>query len=421
MILEYLQNTAIGFWEVLSDMAPYLLFGFLVAGLLHITISTRAIERHLGKRGLWSIFKSAILGVPLPLCSCGVLPVAASLKRRGASRGATASFLLSTPQTGIDSVMVTFSLLGPVIAIFRPIAALISGIVGGFLVETLGESDDDHIDLHTTRAEDSSSSEKGSRLKQILMYGFITLPEDIGRGLIVGLLIAGLITAIIPDDFFLGLLGTGFLSMLVMMVIGIPVYVCATASVPVAAALVAKGISPGAALVFLVAGPATNAAALSILWNVLGKKSTFIYLGTVAVAALASGLVLDSILEVSGSFDPNSAHHLIPGWLGTISSIILLGILGRSVISRYVPRGGSVMTDESKPNAILRISGMTCNHCAATVQNAISNCDGVEAVKVDLAGKTAAIYGKSLDISELRKAVEDAGYGITETSRSPRT
>ncbi len=412
MLVDYVQEIVIGFWDVLSEMAPYLLFGFLVAGILSVMISTRLVERHLGGRGIWPIFKASILGVPLPLCSCGVIPVAASLRRNGASRGATASFLLSTPQTGIDSVMVTLSLLGPVFAVFRPLAALVTGLVGGQLVESLGEKDEHHSHLPVIETVSTGDTPESNRISRALKYGFISLPQDIGRGLLIGLIVAGLITAMIPDDFFMGLLGAGIGSMLVMILVGIPIYICATASVPVAAALIIKGISPGAALVFLVAGPATNIAAITTLWNVLGRRSTLIYLGTVALAALGSGLALDSIISGFSGSHFYTEHSMFPDWVGTTSSILLLGILLNAVVQPYILRRRRSLDATSRPSEILKINGMTCNHCAANVEKALSSCDGVESVDVDLIGKSATVYGDNLNLSTLRHAVVEAGFRV---------
>ena len=410
-VYDILIDTATGFWEVMAEMAPYLLLGFLVAGILSVAVPPRFVERHLGGRGLVSILKAALLGIPLPLCSCGVIPVAASLRRHGASKGATASFLLSTPQTGIDSLMVTYSLLGPVFAIFRPIAALVTGLFGGQLIESLGNSDEEQ-DLAISASHNGSEQlAHGGPVVGALKYGFVTLPQDIGKALVVGLLIAGLISAVVPDDFFFGLLGAGIASMLVMMLIGVPVYVCATASVPIAAALIAKGISPGAALVFLVTGPATNAAAITTIWRVLGKRSTFLYLGTVAVSALASGLILDQIIDVSNHYMPSHVHSDGVGWFGSVSAIAIVLILGYALLSPYFSKPH---TDKSGDTTVLRVGGMTCNHCAANVKRALGECSGVESVEIDLKRKSAFIKGASLDLEALKTAVENAGYNILE-------
>jgi uncharacterized membrane protein YraQ (UPF0718 family)/copper chaperone CopZ len=413
-MLDTIYTVVVEFWSVLAEMAPYLILGFLVAGVLSVTVSTRLVERHLGDRGIWSVTKASLLGIPLPLCSCGVIPVAASLRRHGASRGATTSFLLSTPQTGVDSIMVTFSLLGPVFAIFRPVAALVTGLIGGQLVESFGNGKND-ISLPVASNNGGLSDLRLSeRVTQGFKYGFVALPQDIGKSLLLGLLIAGCIAAIIPDDFFLGLIGAGIGSMLIMMLLGIPVYVCATASVPIAAVLIAKGISPGAALVFLVTGPATNAAAITTIWKVLGRRTTFIYLATVAFTALASGLLLDQILSGAGSNIIHQHHTMLPEWLQIASSLALVAILLYAVLSPYFARRSKTGVPDVPPAAVLGVDGMTCLHCASKVKDALAECDGVDIVDVDLKSKSAKIYGKSPDVPNMKKVVEDLGYSIID-------
>ena len=253
-------------WLVLGQMSPYLLFGFLVAGILSVCVSPAWVERHLGRPGLGSVLKASLFGVPLPLCSCGVIPVSASIYRHGASRAATTAFLLSTPQTGVDSIAVTYALLGPVFAIYRPIAALLTGLLGGGLVQladgSLGSKAGDEPNVTACRAECCEPTVSQNRLLRVLHYGFVALPRDIGGPLIVGILIAGVITALVPEGWLKEHIEVPILSILLMMAIGVPVYVCATASVPIAVGFIYAGASPGAALAFLIAGPATNAATI---------------------------------------------------------------------------------------------------------------------------------------------------------------
>ena len=325
--MTLVMEICMSFWYTLSDMAPYLLFGFLVAGALSILISADLVEKHLGGRGIWPVFKASLFGVPLPLCSCGVIPVAASLRRHGSSKGATTAFLLSTPQTGVDSIMATFSLLGPVFAIFRPFAAFAAGMIGGSIVAAADDSNGEHEEVEECRDACCCHAEKQSKAAQVLHYGFVTLPKDIAKPLMLGLVIAGVISVAVPADFFAETLGTGFLAMLVMMLLGIPVYVCATASIPVAAAMMMKGVTPGAALVFLMTGPATNAATIATLWKVLGRKTTLIYLAVVAGTALGSGLILDLLFDVTGMDPGHAGHWMLPGWAKTITALVLIGVL----------------------------------------------------------------------------------------------
>ncbi len=315
-------------------MSPYLLFGFFVAGLMAMFVSRRMVERHLGGSGVMPVFKASLFGVPLPLCSCGVIPVAMSLSKQGASKGATIAFLLSTPQTGVDSILVTYSLLGPVFAIFRPVAALVTGLVGGILVNLFGN----RPEAAGRRLEGKDPQPDpvvplGKRIVGGLKHGFVTLPRNIGKPLLIGLAVAGVISALVPDDFFADRLGKGLPAMLVMMLIGIPIYVCASASVPVAAALILKGLSPGAALVFLMTGPATNAAGLATIWNTLGRRTAIVYLATVAVCSLLGGLLLDAIVQSVDIHAGTHVHNMGPGLIQQASAVVLLAILGYAFLA----------------------------------------------------------------------------------------
>jgi uncharacterized membrane protein YraQ (UPF0718 family) len=335
-ILKFLGEFAIAFWATLAEMSPYLLFGFLVAGFLSVLIPQTLVERHLGGSGLWPIVKASLFGVPLPLCSCSVIPVSMSLHKHGASKASTVSFLLSTPQTGVDSIFVTYSLLGLVFAIFRPIAAFITGVVGGVLVSIFDKktSSPDAAPVKCTD-ECCCPHKKSNWFIRTLQYGFVSLPSDIGKPMLIGVFIAAAISALIPKDFFATYLPGGIVSMLVMMLVGIPVYVCATASVPIAAALIIKGLSPGAALVFLMTGPATNAASFVTIWQTLGRRTAIIYLATVAGCAIAFGLTIDYIFKITGPAE--SMHHIHTagtGPLKTISAIVLLAILIYAIIRK---------------------------------------------------------------------------------------
>jgi uncharacterized membrane protein YraQ (UPF0718 family) len=331
---DFAKTIMTDFWATAIEMSPYLLFGFFVAGVLSVLVSQRLVERHLGGRGLWPLLKASVLGVPLPLCSCGVIPVSISLHKHGASKGSTIAFLLSTPQTGVDSIFVTLSLLGPVFAIVRPIAALITGLVGGALVDVFGQGRQTQNDPPEKCTDECCSDVKTSRLMKGLKYGFVTLPRDIGKAMLVGLVVAAFISALVPPGYFAEKLGTGIFPLIAMMILGIPVYVCATASVPVAAALIMKGLTPGAALVFLMTGPATNAASFVTIWKVLGKATAIIYLATVAGCALLSGILLD---YAAAGVDFEVAAR--PGWMlpdavKSASALFLFAVLGFALLRR---------------------------------------------------------------------------------------
>jgi len=327
-------------WNTLGAMAPVLLLGFAIAGLLAVVVSRERVERNLGGRSFWAVIKASFFGVPLPLCSCSVIPVAASLKRQGAGRGAVMAFLLSTPQTGADSVLATYGMLGLVMAIFRPVAAFVTGLLGGFLVNLLPErADDDPPPPPAAPCCEAQSAARESPAppawRRALEHGFVQLPDDIGGALLIGILLAATVVTFMPDHIFERLAGGGFATMLLMMLVGIPLYVCATASIPIAAALVLKGISPGAALVFLITGPATNAATLAALTRMLGKGAVAVYLATVAVTALASGLLLNLLLPHGLPVAAlEHAHAAMPTPWRSAAAVILLILLARPLILR---------------------------------------------------------------------------------------
>jgi len=337
-IIEYVRIAALEFLATLMAMAPYLLFGFVAAGIISVLVAPEQVRRHLGGHGLWPVIKAALFGVPLPLCSCSVIPVTVSLLKHGASRGAATAFLLSTPETGVDSIVVTYGMLGPVFGIVRPLAALIAGVLGGgavALVEGKAGSGTAAACTDECCAHDGSH-----RLMRAVRFAFITLPRDLARPLLIGLMIAGVIAALTPDDFFVSGLGTGIVPMLVMLAVGIPMYVCSTASVPIAVALIQKGLSPGAALVFLIAGSGTNAATVAAVWKIMGIRTTMIYLASVAITALVSGGVLNLILGVlqTRGYGQVQCAWDMPGWLEMSATIALCGVLGYALLRPWLLR-----------------------------------------------------------------------------------
>ena len=336
MVIEFAKTVAVDFWGTIADMSPFLLFGFLVAGVLSVVVSPSFVERHLGAHSVWSLVKASIFGVPLPLCSCGVIPVSMSLHKHGASKGSTISFLLSTPQTGVDSILVTLSLLGPVFAVFRPIAAFLTGLIGGGLVELLEPSGPSRRD-RPAKCEDQccQDASRHGRTRRALQHGFVTLPRDIGRAMLLGLVVAAVLSAVVPDDYFADKLHSPLLMMVVMMFLGIPVYVCATASVPVAAVLIAKGLTPGAALVFLMTGPATNAASFVTIWNALGRTTAIAYLGSVALCALSGGVLLDYLAQDFPFEVMTRPAWMLPPVVKNLSAVVLLAVLAYAILTGY--------------------------------------------------------------------------------------
>ena len=336
-MLDVIQEILLASWQMLGQMALFLLLGFLIAGALSVGMSTEWLQRHLGRGGIKPVIKATLLGVPLPLCSCGVIPVSASMRRHGASRAATTAFLLSTPQTGIDSILVTYSLLGGAFAVFRPLAALVTGIIGGIMVILMGKDHSETAPLKNRIVTPQTGEHTNRSIPiQILRYGFATLPGEIGLTLIVGIVIAGAISALVPVGGVSAYIGGGIVSILIMMAAGIPMYVCATASIPIAAGLLQVGVSFGAVFAFLIAGPATNAATLTTLWKVLGRRTTVIFLAAIAASAIGFGLLLNALVPVANQVLPQlvAAPYVEDG--GVMNNAMAALLLVVLVVSRLL-------------------------------------------------------------------------------------
>lgn len=459
-------------WDFLNEvislffqMAPYLLLGFTVAGILSVTLKRSIVARHVGSPGLSSVVKAALLGVPLPLCSCAVVPTAGYLRQAGASKPSLLSFLISTPQTGVDSVIATYGMMGPVFAVLRPVIALFTGIAGGVSSMFFSSSEDaaggeasdgGAADTGSSPAEtEEAKAEKGTEERGIgperatrgfsipraagraFHYAYVESIDDIALHFLFGLGVAGLISMLIPDGFLEGsLIADGLPGMLLMVLIGIPMYICSTSSIPVAVALMAAGISPGAAYVFLVAGPATNAATLAVLKRMLGFRSVLLYLGTIILGALIFGPLVNLVFA-AGGWEPvvssvaGEAHGT--GLIEYISGGALALMIGAfffrtlrsklerrntgpgngaetsSLADRTVPGDGRVFREEGASWISMNIEGMTCAHCATTVRQALESVDGARSVSVDLKTGTARVRGHA-DENDLASAVKAQGY-----------
>ncbi|WP_275074297.1 MULTISPECIES: SO_0444 family Cu/Zn efflux transporter [Pseudodesulfovibrio] len=346
-------------WRVLVDSAPYVLFGFFVAGLLKAFVPDSFMARHLGKSSVGSVFKAALIGVPLPLCSCGVLPAALGLRQQGASKGATTAFMISTPETGVDSMAVTYALIDPIMTVVRPVAATITAIFAGLLVNAFPDREAGAASrmrpiVVGSPADSPESAATGEptapgcgchgcgsspvtlagRFRAGMGYAFGEMIADIGKWLIAGVIVAGAIAALIPEDVLVEYVGQGFLSYLVMLVVALPLYVCATASTPIAASLLLKGLSPGAALVFLLAGPATNGATITVMLKTLGRRATGLYLASIVVCSLGLAWLVDR-LYIGLGLDIRAVvmqvDETLPEWVGVISAVTILLLVGRTL------------------------------------------------------------------------------------------
>jgi len=419
-MLDVMWQIILASWQMLGQMAPFLLLGFLIAGALSVGMSAEWLQRHLGRGGIKPVIKATLLGVPLPLCSCGVIPVAASMRCHGASRAATTAFLLSTPQTGIDSILVTYALLGGALAIFRPLAALVTGIIGGIMVMLIGknhaEADPPKNRILTPRAGEHTYR---SIPLQILRYGFVTLPREIGPALIVGILIAGAISALVPVGGVSAYIGGGIVSILIMMAVGIPMYVCATASVPIAAGLLHVGVSFGAVFAFLIAGPATNAATLTTLWKVLGRRTTLIFLATIAASAIGFGLLLNALVPVANQALPQLAavpHIHGGGLLNNTMAGLLLALLVVSRLLRSKKKKLGPLQGAAEERLELRVSGMHCTHCVTAIDDAVRSCPGVNDVTIDLKTGAVQVRGTEINEGQIVSAIDSLGYTVSRLS-----
>lgn len=398
---------------MLNEMSPYILLGFFIAGLLHAFVPQSTFARHLSGTGWKSVVKSALIGVPLPLCSCGVLPTAIAMKRNGASKAASTSFLIATPQTGVDSIAATWAMLGPAFAIIRPVAALVTAVGGGLFVGSKEKASDATTALIADQ-EVNVGQKRNFWQKSVdaLRYGFIDLVGSIGPWLVTGLIIAALITVYVPADFFSALGNKPILSMIMVLIIAIPMYVCATGSIPIALSLVMKGLSPGTALVLLMAGPAANFASFTLISREMGRRSAAMYLTAIVVGAMAFGLLIDYLLPAKWfALDPMAAHCCQNGkefaLFPTICSAILVTLLIITIIKRYLP--SNKITTEMNKEYIIK--GMNCPHCQASVTKAIAGVNGVEEVEVNLSTGKATVVGTPAD-EEVIAAVRNAGFDV---------
>ena len=297
-------------FDLINSMPPYLLLGFLLAGLMHAFVPATLYRRYLGGSSFRSGLNAALLGIPLPLCSCGVIPTAMSLRKEGASKGATVSFLISTPQTGVDSMIATYSLMGLPFALLRPLVALITSLMGGCLVNRFDDREEaSTAEASSVIAESQAPQPFVQRLKSALHYAFVEMMQDIGRWLVVGLVVEGLITVFVPDSFFAVFADKPLLSMLLVLAFAVPMYLCATGSIPIAVALMLKGLSPGTALVLLMAGPAVNVASMLVISKVMGRKTLLLYLLSIVSGAILFGLGIDYLLPREWFITPLAEFH----------------------------------------------------------------------------------------------------------------
>lgn len=401
--------------ELINRMSPYILLGFFLAGVMHAFVPNGLYQKYLGTKSFRSVLNAAILGVPIPLCSCGVIPTAMSLRKEGASKGAAVSFLIATPQTGIDSIIATYSLMGLPFALLRPIAALFTALFGGQMVN-LTDNDKNETAPSKTKACSSVKSSFKDKVIETFRYAYVEMIQDIGRWLIVGLVVAGLITVFVPESFFALFAGNSLLSMLLVLVFAIPMYLCATGSIPIAVALMMKGLFPGTALVLLMAGPAVNAASMLVVGKVLGKKTLLIYILSITLGAILFGLGIDYLLPPEWFSAPIArmaeCSECGPSVFNIICTITLILLLVNAMILRYRHKKNCTEDACIEMEKIYKIEGLRCNRCKENAEKAIASIEGVESVSIDLASGEAVVKG-TFDEASMKKAVESLGFKVT--------
>ena len=378
-MMEYLTQFATALFDLSNAMAPYILFGLLFAGILHETVPESLVTKHLGKESISSVIKSTIFGIPLPVCSCGVIPLATSIKKSGASKGATLSFLISTPITGVDSILATYGMFGWIFTLYRVVTSMFIATIAGILTNIFDKEDVEEkpkasfsaVNTNSTASSASfgASTFSASPLKSTVItpqkeesccssgscereekqvfsmtkavrYAFVTLLGDIAKPLFWGLIIGALITVAIPQNLSDILVEYSWLSYIIVIAIAVPMYVCATASLPIAAGLMLSGVSAGAAFVFLSAGPATNTVTIGVVKKMLGTRSLYIYLGSIVVGSVLFGLGLDYVFSIS-DINPQSLVHMDEeaGVIAIVSSVVLWGFVGYFIFKPYFSKG----------------------------------------------------------------------------------
>ena len=482
------------FITLFSEMAPFLLLGFLLAGILHVWVPNHLYVPKISKSNFMSVLWAALFGVPLPICSCGVIPTSIALRKEGASKGASVSFLISTPATGVDSILATYSLLGLPFAILRPVAAFVTALFGGVLTNfaSRGERDDVHVQNETVDFDDCDTDHHcgcghceeeehehhdhcgcgdehhghcgcesrdvrqmtfGQKVAETFRYGLVNMVGDVSKWLCIGLVLGALISAFVPNELFLTLRDYPLLCMLAVLVLAMPMYTCATGSIPLALALVAKGITPGAALVLLMAGPATSIASMLVVGKAFGKRTLVAYLLSIAVGAIGFGLIVDTFFMdtfLSAMLPQGSAECHGHGALG-VFDYICAGLLAALMIyTKFAHKGcgdhcscghegcgcghdhehehgdachcheghcdhPETSSGQAQEPVVktYRVLGMSCSHCKACVEKAVRVLDDVLFVEADVSRKELLVKWHDeddIDEAALKKAVEEAGF-----------
>ncbi|MCP4036571.1 MAG: hypothetical protein GY733_06515 [bacterium] len=390
-------------YEVLLELSPWFLLGMLVSGLLHVLLPRDFIKHQL--KGSAGVVKAVLLGVPLPLCSCGVIPAGLGLKRDGASNGASMGFLISTPQTGVDSILVSASFLGWPFALFKVAAAAITGVIGGLLGERIPDTDGAARDLG------AASSEESRRGLRAMIEHAHDLLASIWRWLVFGVVVSAAIDTFLPVGTLgifadLGSFGAG----IAVLLVSLPLYVCATASVPIAAAMVANGMPIGASLVFLMAGPATNVATIGAIYRGFGGRQLAAYLGVLIVGSIGFGALFDSAINPA-TVTHHIQHQDHQTWWAVASTLLLVGLITRLAVLDLVHFVRERSAGSARDKVEVSVEGMTCGKCARKVEGALLGLEGVTSAVVTRNPDRAIVRG-DVDRSRIREAIIGAGYRV---------
>ena len=433
--------------QLIGEMSPFLLLGFFLAGIMHAFVPNTLYGKYLSANNLRSVVYATLFGIPLPLCSCGVIPTAMALRRDGASKGATVAFLIATPQTGVDSIIATYSLMGLPFAIIRPIAAFITAMVGGTLCNLTSNDEVVSVSAPTwSKAQKAASLGFGAKLRLALRYGFVDMMQDIGKWLAFGLLVAGVITILVPDSFFFYFKDSTTLSILFVLIFMLPMYLCATGSIPIAVALMLKGISPGAALLLLMVGPACNLASLLIVGKVMGRRTLAMYVLAIVLTAVGFAYAVDFLMPrewfTSALVNLHTCHHEHLDWFSLGCTIVLALLLLNAFWLRHKHHGcgchhdgadcgcgqhdsdchchdhactchdsACLCHEEASKVTVYKVEGLHCNHCRINAEKVVKELPGVVGVSVELTKKTMTVQG-TVAAEEVKRALSAIGFEV---------
>ena len=415
LVLDFLKAT----WLLSAEMAPYLLLGFIIGGILYAFLPSGLIARYMGGESVASIIRASLVGIPLPLCSCGVLPVAQTARQSGAGKGPTLSFLITTPVTGVDSILATYALMGWIFTLVRIMVSFVIGVFAGIVSKLVPAQAQGLEPLYCDSCEMTKPAEGlWLKSKKAFFYSFAELPESLAGSVLIGLLLGGAIAVFISPEIVNKYIGTGFLGIIVSVLVAIPLYVCATGSIPIASAMIFSGFSPGAGLAFLIAGPATNAVAMTTVKKILGVKSLIIYLAVIFIGAIGFGKLFDLLLPDSVQAVKALHIHRQNGlsWFHQICAMFLVGLLLAYKITNWVSsfKSRKEMAMEAENRIIFKVPDMNCEHCKKAISQELLKNYSIKSFAIDLKKKLVMVSGgQELNPETIIKDLEKIGYKAT--------